>query len=195
MKLFSCKYCKKSFTRASSLKGHIATHSDKNLVCHKCNISFENNVEAYSEHMKVKHLKAADLMREEIKKISDAMTVLKDQQNKVSGKVIEVKNTAEIKSERKTKAGTPRLVEIFAVQQSNGTPNGKIPKLKITIKKETLSPKAIKSVEQPIVESMDDGSESDSSSSSSDSSSSSSNGSSSSSSSSSSDNKDGPGTA
>lgn len=189
MKLFSCTFCEKSFTRASSLKGHLATHSKQKLSCLQCNISFENDVDAYTKHMKIKHLKAVDLMREEIKKISDAMAALKDQQNKVAGKVVQEETSVKSKTDNKEKE-TPRLMEVFEVQQSNGTPSGTIPKLKITIKKEPLNQKENSCNIETLVENNDDGNESDSSTSSSSSSSTSSSSSNSSSSSSnSSDNK------
>ena len=177
-----CNICKKVFSRASSLNTHMISHTAK-LYCYACSINFDDDVQSYSQHMQSKHFvtMTKDCM-------SRTRINLQQQQSEhPSSRVLNESLASIVKvepneitsptqqSEKPQVQPQQRIMEVFQVQSTN-VPNGQIPKLKITLKKEPIQTNA----EQ-------DGNESDSSSTSNSSSGSSSSSSSGSSSSSSSD--------
>lgn len=172
-----CNICNKVFSRASSLNSHMISHTAK-LFCYACNLSFDDDVISYSQHMQSKHFVT---MTKDC--ISRTRINLQQQQTENFNQRLGESLAAIVKtepSETSPQSEKPRLMEVFQVQSSSVT-NGQIPKLKITIKKEPVQESCAVVVPSPPV----DGNESDSSSSSSSGSSSSSSSSGSSSSSSS----------
>lgn len=153
-----CQICKKVFTRAASLNNHMLTHRERSkLYCYACEINFDEDYINYSQHMQTVHF--VSMSSDISARMNSLQQQQQHQQNQLEAPVIKVEKEDDYEDDEEKPA------KVFQVQ-STSVANGQIPKLKITLKRETNV--------QSNAQKIDDGNESDSSSSSSSSNSSSS---------------------
>jgi hypothetical protein len=156
-----CQICKKVFTRAASLNNHMLTHRERKLYCYACEINFDEDYINYSQHMQTVHFvsMANDIRMNQTSQNLQNFHHQDQQQTSENPPLIKVEQEDEEYEDQTTPT------KVFQVQ-STSVANGQIPKLKITLKRESNV--------QSNAQKNNDGNESDSSTSSSSSNSSSS---------------------